>query len=385
MKTCPACKKTYADTCKLCVKCGLELDDSSSVEKNDPLKITPSGIIWAILSGLMIMFSMSLLFRADSYGHRKLVALKFAISFVLYTICTLVLLLCKGSLLVRLRSCFDFAKHFLRRLQRKSLENPIVRTIYLPAGLLAWLIGSALASIFFNTCFYEKGAELRNIVYFLDAFLFSLMSGVFLGGIFFVATYYLVSVFKKRKPLPTIRCLIVLPLLFLFFVSIFFAVSAQNEIYQQRLIVDGMRSQINKIPPDKKQNDIFRRGRCLVWNLNTDYPQRAYNYLPGYLKASSSDNPITVFMVSTSSAVIGHYVSNSGDRQLDGRRQTAQVYVAYWPENKIIGFYMIEGTAPDSTIKVNGDGDTDGEVDQPIADWIIALPSDDISKKGEDL
>lgn len=108
-------------------------------------------------------------------------------------------------------------------------------------------------------------------------------------------------------------------------------------VHEVRTLIDTDRSmgtQIGKL-----------RGKALIGDLTgtRDSPSDAQDLLPRSLQASSSDSPITIFMlVNTRHEASGEY---------EGRHDPAyqtwdDIAVAYWPEKRAGGMVSVAGSAP---------------------------------------
>lgn len=144
----------------------------------------------------------------------------------------------------------------------------------------------------------------------------------------------------------------------------------------RRKAIESMRAIVNDVCPlieDCKKmgdNTVSIRGKCLVWDMSEDFPDRANGILPKELKSGLFDREVTVFMVlPVRKVLVGHY-SISGQA---GYRQYMDVCVAYWPGKKAVGMHSVVSKEPVSSRSVV-DIPEYGNPSEPIARWIRSLP-----------
>jgi len=141
------------------------------------------------------------------------------------------------------------------------------------------------------------------------------------------------------------------------------------ETERQKEIVNSVRPLIHEC---KNVGDISISilGKCLVWDMTKNSRSDAHAKLSRELRASSSDNQITVFMVMPErNVLVGHY-SISGE---PGYRQYVDVLVAYWPEKRAVGMHSVVSKEPASSRPVQ-DVPEYGDSSEKIARWINSLP-----------
>lgn len=152
----------------------------------------------------------------------------------------------------------------------------------------------------------------------------------------------------------------------------------------KKAIINEMKPVLDKC---SKLNPIYIEGKCLIWDMRENSSEACG--LPEHMRASSSDSPITIIMVTpTKQRVVGHYAPKSVLGSLarpdllppstpspdapKAVRLYLDLHVAYWPEKKAGGKHSIVINPPDeidySASKVYG------AVCEPIAQWIMNLP-----------
>lgn len=152
-----------------------------------------------------------------------------------------------------------------------------------------------------------------------------------------------------------------------------------GETQKQKAIAAKVSSLLKEKTRIENSDDIALHGKALIWDLTKNTRSEAYDSLPNSLKAVSSDKPITVFMITDiRNDKIGVYTI-TGEYETYGTpayQQYADIFVAYWPENKSAGMYTVTGEKPPEEIEAD-DADRDGEfgdIEGPIADWVANLP-----------
>jgi hypothetical protein len=149
---------------------------------------------------------------------------------------------------------------------------------------------------------------------------------------------------------------------------IWWGVASHKETKRQRAIVEEVRPLIEKC---KKigNTDISVRGKCLVWDMATNDRSDVHGMLYNVMKGSSSDNPLTVFMVLPErNVMVGRYsVSDE-----PAYRQYMDICVVYWPEKKPVGMHSIVSKEPRSSRPVENNPEY-GDPNAPIAKWINLL------------
>lgn len=122
---------------------------------------------------------------------------------------------------------------------------------------------------------------------------------------------------------------------------------------------------------DESDGGLYRRDKFVVWDLNDEEWWR----VDSSIRPSSTDDPITVLMVHTSSVKVGEYVKKGSDGSSGGveaRQYTYEVHAVDWPTRTYLGKLVIEGDPPPETIIM---GDTSypdyGEVEpwRTIISW----------------
>jgi len=116
-------------------------------------------------------------------------------------------------------------------------------------------------------------------------------------------------------------------------------------------------------------NKIEIIGKVLVWDMDYN-SESAVNYKLkiASIAKSSSDKPVTVFMLKERSEKVGNY-SISGQ---SAYRKYVDIAVAYWPEKKAVGFHSIVSEDPRSWRPVR-DKPEYGDVYGPVVTWIDSL------------
>jgi hypothetical protein len=176
----------------------------------------------------------------------------------------------------------------------------------------------------------------------------------------------------KMKEVMKILAVCLLSLLLPAFCVGLYIYEEHKETERQRLIVNEVRPLIE----DCKQlgeKPISIRGTCLVWDITKNFRANAHGLLPRKLRATSSDNEITVFMVLPQrEELVGHY---SVSKQ-PGYRQYVDVCVVYWPQKKAVGMHSVISKDPPLVRKVTHSPEY-GDPSKPIASWIESLPGAD--------
>jgi hypothetical protein len=148
------------------------------------------------------------------------------------------------------------------------------------------------------------------------------------------------------------------------------AVLVQQEIDRQQSIVQEASQVLQSGKALPSNASIQLRGKALVWDMSAGACSGAYGQLPRELRASSSDRPITVFMVTgTREEQVGTY---SISRQPAYRRYV-EIAVAYWPERKAAGKASVVSEEPRSVRPVEHEPEY-GDPSEPIANYIQSLP-----------
>lgn len=150
---------------------------------------------------------------------------------------------------------------------------------------------------------------------------------------------------------------------------IWFGITSYNEIERKRAIVNEARNLIGECRK-LGETPISMRGKCLVWDVTDDFYSGAHHILPEELKADSSDDPLTVFLVLPErNESVGRYsVSDE-----PGYRQYVDVCVVYWPEKKAVGMHSVVSKHPRMFRPVKYSPEY-GNPDEPVARWINTLP-----------
>lgn len=119
-------------------------------------------------------------------------------------------------------------------------------------------------------------------------------------------------------------------------------VSSRREIQRQRAIVNEVRPLIE----DCKQlgeRPVSVRGKCLVWDITKNSRSGAHSLLPRKLRATSSDDEMTIFMVLPPREELVGYYSVSGQ---PAYREYVDVCVVYWPQKKAVGLHSVVSKEP---------------------------------------
>jgi hypothetical protein len=150
----------------------------------------------------------------------------------------------------------------------------------------------------------------------------------------------------------------------------------QKELEQQQAIIDQVRPQIEacKSMKSSPSKSVVIRGKALVWDMRSNRQHGAYGRLPSELKATSTDKVITIF------AVIGERLEKIGTYEISRQpayREYVDICVVYWPEQKVVGLYWVVSKEPPSVRQVEYTPEY-GDPNVPIADWIAALPKEEV-------
>lgn len=142
-----------------------------------------------------------------------------------------------------------------------------------------------------------------------------------------------------------------------------------QETAAQRVIVNDVRGLVEECR--KATGPIAIVGKAFVWDIRSDSPSGASGMLPQSRRASSTDTPITIFMVlGKRDEQVGTYsISNQ-----PAYRQFLDVAVTYWPAKKAVGFHSIVSKEPPSSRTVRHVPEY-GDPNEPIAKWIQTLPN----------
>jgi len=89
-------------------------------------------------------------------------------------------------------------------------------------------------------------------------------------------------------------------------------------------------------------DNIPIKGKILVYNTEPFSRSLVNSSLPTSLKASESDEHVTVLYISPEKELLGYYsITNQ-----PGYRLNMKIYVVYWPENKPAGIHLFKGPDP---------------------------------------
>lgn len=151
---------------------------------------------------------------------------------------------------------------------------------------------------------------------------------------------------------------------------LWWGISSHRETAAQHGIVNGVRPLIEACKGMGDSMPVKLHNKALVWDMASDGRSAVYGRLPSVLQATSSDSPITVFMVlGTRTVQVGTY---SISKQ-PGYRQYVDVCVAYWPEKNVAGMGSIVSREPRPSRPVTQQPEY-GDPNEPVVQWIAALP-----------
>lgn len=114
-------------------------------------------------------------------------------------------------------------------------------------------------------------------------------------------------------------------------------------------------------------------GKILVWDVPKNGLSDVYYRLPGPLRATTSDQAMTVFLVwSTDSRQVGSYPGwgQSPEKAPVAFWDTVHLAVFTWPGPQFRGWHDVVGDFAPFSARSSAHGDTV----KPIAEWIQSLP-----------
>lgn len=153
---------------------------------------------------------------------------------------------------------------------------------------------------------------------------------------------------------------------------------------EQRAIVEELVPLVKEYDATADSNNHPTiQGGIIFWRL---YIQSGYIecydfWAPKKMKAKSSDEKLTVFLITdVRFEKVGIWSDEEG-KEYTGYKQYTEIVVIYWPEKEIVGNYIIEGKEPEEKMEyyiqpilspVNGESGLVG--DEQVEDWIASLP-----------
>lgn len=122
--------------------------------------------------------------------------------------------------------------------------------------------------------------------------------------------------------------------------------SEQNHIIDQVLPLIASNQDIDSrnIPSIKGGVILYQTGAY----QNSSYYYNNYDFwIPDNLKAKTTDKVITIIlMVDERYQEVGIWISNKTGERLKGYKKYTDVFLIYWPENRIVGKYTVIGDEP---------------------------------------
>jgi len=165
----------------------------------------------------------------------------------------------------------------------------------------------------------------------------------------------------------SIICAFVVALLFRFCAD-------KGEEAKLRAIVAEVRP-LSKQCPAKEIMELPFTDTALIWDVRSDEPMDANSRLPKSWRASSSDESITVFMVTACREEAAGFYFRAGRAV----RQHLTVCVVRWPEKKAIGSFTVVVEPPPSIevpeggrYVVEGGSAISGDSDEAMAKFVLA-------------